>query len=143
MEYLQDWLAADITAGLVEVQESAKESRVTLKGDQMFVPAQAQVADKARRILARVAAGLNQFPGQVHITGHSDNQRIRSREFADNQALSEARAQAVAEVLGGHGVTRARLHTAGRGDSEPVADNDTAAGRARNRRVDIVLSYSQ
>lgn len=140
---LQDWLAADIAAGLVEVQESAKESRVTLKGDQMFVPAQAQVADKARRILARVAAGLNQFPGQVHITGHSDNQRIRSREFADNQALSEARAQAVAEVLGGHGVTRARLHTAGRGDSEPVADNDTAAGRARNRRVDIVLSYSQ
>lgn len=91
-------------------------------------------------MLAKVADEINQVSGTVQITGHSDNQPIRTREFPDNQVLSEKRAQAVAEVLTGKGVVPSRIQTEGRGATVPIADSTTAAGRARNRRVDIMVT---
>jgi type VI secretion system protein ImpK len=76
----------------------------------------------------------------VQVTGHSDNQPIRTAEFANNQVLSEKRAEAVAAVLKDKGVVDARLTIRGQGDSLPLADNASAAGRARNRRVDVVVT---
>ncbi|MDB5829582.1 MAG: hypothetical protein JWQ73_3802, partial [Variovorax sp.] len=69
----------------------------------------------------------------------SDNQPIKTREFPDNQALSQKRAAAAAQVLQDKGVVSSRLKIEGRGDTAPVADNATFAGRARNRRIDIIV----
>ena len=106
----------------------------------MFVPGQARHSTRILPVLAKVADEINQVSGTVQITGHSDNQPIRTREFPDNQVLSEKRAQAVAEVLTGKGVVPSRIQTEGRGATVPIADSATAAGRARNRRVDIMVT---
>ncbi|PZQ64399.1 MAG: type VI secretion system protein TssL, partial [Variovorax paradoxus] len=72
------------------------------------------------------------------ITGHSDNQPIRSLRYPSNWHLSTARADAVKTALTSL-VDPARMKAEGKADAEPVAANDTPANRARNRRVDIVL----
>ena len=84
------------------------------------------------------------------IIGHTDSDRVRKADTiarlkqlgksADNMGLSEARAEAVAVVLRTGGVDAGRMATLGKGESAPIADNATPAGKARNRRVDIYLS---
>ncbi|MDQ7998139.1 MAG: type VI secretion system protein TssL, long form [Luteibacter sp.] len=137
---LKELLAPEIARGTVSVDEDERRSAVTFKGDDMFVPGRARLNEKILPALAKVADEIKQVPGAVQVTGHSDNRPIRTREFPDNQVLSEKRAAAVADVLQGRGVPAARIRTEGRGDSVPVADNATPAGRAKNRRVDIVVT---
>jgi len=86
--------------------------------------------------LVRVATILNQFP-EMHIAveGHTDSVGRASY----NQQLSEKRATAVYEFLASQGVAPERMVVAGYGDTRPVADNETAEGRQRNRRVDLVI----
>jgi type VI secretion system protein ImpK len=74
----------------------------------------------------------------VLITGHTDNQPIRSLRYPSNWDLSKARADAVKAVLA-QTVRPERLRAEGRADSEPVAPNDTPQGRAQNRRVELTL----
>lgn len=71
---------------------------------------------------------------KLAINGHTDNTGSKQH----NQALSEGRAQAVVAALQAHGVDASRLHAAGFGDSQPVADNATEQGKARNRRVELI-----
>lgn len=137
---LKELLASEIERETVSVDEDERRSIVTFKGDEMFVPGQARLSTRILPVLAKVADEINQVSGTVQITGHSDNQPIRTREFPDNQVLSEKRAQAVAEVLTGKGVVPSRIQTEGRGATVPIADSTTAAGRARNRRVDIMVT---
>ena len=72
----------------------------------------------------------------MHIEGHTDSQGGE----AANQALSQRRAEAVMRVLAEAGVDSGRLRATGKGESSPVADNGSAAGRARNRRVEIIIN---
>jgi len=137
---LKELLALEIARGTVSVDEDDRRSAVTFKGDDMFVPGQARVSAKILPVLAKVAEEINQVSGSVKVTGHSDNQPIRTREFPNNQVLSEKRAAAVAAALQGAGVVASRLQIEGRGDTMPISDSATAAGRARNRRVDIVVT---
>lgn len=137
---LKQLLAAEIARGTVSVDEDERRSAVTFKGDDMFVPGQARLSPKIIPVLVKVADEINQVTGTVQITGHSDNQPIRTREFPNNQVLSEKRAAAVSSVLQGRSVVASRIQTEGKGDTAPLADNATPAGRARNRRVDIVVT---
>ncbi|MFD2376571.1 OmpA family protein [Ottowia pentelensis] len=89
-------------------------------------------------MLERIAHALSEVQGAVLITGHSDNVPIRSLRFPSNWQLSTARAEAVKAALAAT-VAPQRMRAEGRADAEPVASNDTADGRAQNRRVDIVL----
>ncbi len=136
---LKELLSAEIARGTVSVDEDDRHSAVSFKGDDMFVAGQARLNPKILPVLAKVADEINQVTGTVQVTGHSDNQPIKTREFPDNQALSQKRAAAAARVLQDKGVDSSRLKIEGRGDSAPVADNATLAGRARNRRIDIVV----
>jgi len=137
---LKELLAPEIARGTVSVEEDDAHSAVSFKGDDMFVPGQAQVNAKLVQTIAKVANEINEVTGTVRVAGHSDNRPIKTRLFPDNQALSEQRAAAVAEVLANSGVASERLVVEGKGDTQPLADNITAAGRARNRRVDIVVT---
>ena len=135
------FLKAEIDAGLVSVKDLADRSIITIKGDGFFEPASADVASAVRSILPHIAEALVGVPGQVLITGHSDNVPIRTLRFPSNWHLSQARADTVRNELA-KSVPIARLRAEGRADGEGVADNSTPAGRARNRRVEITLFVS-
>ena len=86
--------------------------------------------------LGVLARNLQSYPNStVQVTGHTDN----TGTAAYNQDLSERRAQSVAGVLYQNGVNPGRVQVVGRGESSPIASNQTSAGRAQNRRVDIVI----
>jgi type VI secretion system protein ImpK len=138
---LAQLLQSDIDAGAVQVKDLADRSIVTVLGDTMFDSGSADVAGRATPLFGRIAAALNQVPGRVLISGHSDNQAIRSLRFQSNWHLSMARAQSARSLLAAT-VAPERLTAEGRADTEPVADNGSAEGRARNRRVEIALTVA-
>lgn len=93
----------------------------------------------AQQNLANLAASLRKYPEtNITIVGHTDSKGSASY----NQALSERRAVAAADYLVSQGVPRSRITTYGRGMNEPIASNDTEAGRAENRRVEIAIYAS-
>lgn len=96
---------------------------------------------QARNALNDVSSVLTQYPEtRVNIAGHTDS----TGDAAYNQRLSERRAQAVGNYLSRSGVASNRLYMNGYGENQPVASNETEAGRAQNRRVEITLTpFSQ
>lgn len=132
-------LKDEIARGLVTVKEDNHSSLVTFKGDAMFVPGQSQVRPEIDPILEKVAREVARVGGNVTVTGHTDSQPIKTKEFPNNQVLSEKRAAFVAQILQQHGTPAARIQSVGRGDSEPIASNANAADRSRNRRVEILV----
>jgi type VI secretion system protein ImpK len=135
--HLKELLKDQIAAGKVSVDEDEHHSTVTFRGDDMFGAGNASVNPSVQPLLAKIAGEVIKVPGKVTVIGHSDNQPIRSRAFASNQALSEERATQVMQMLQAAGVPSSRLEAIGKGDTAPIADNRTFQGRARNRRVDI------
>jgi len=135
---LQGFLAPEIQQGLVVVRDLPDRSVVLIQGDGLFEPASATLAPRVLPLMARIGEAVAQVKGSVLVRGHSDDRPIRSARFPSNWHLSQARADSVAAVLtpqlGG-----ARIETEGRAESEPVASNDTPEGRARNRRVEIIV----
>lgn len=138
---LAQLLRADIAAGLVQVRDQSDSSVVTVTGDTLFDPGSADVAARAKPLFGRIAEALNQLPGAVQVTGHTDNQPIRSLRFPSNWHLSKERALSVRNLLAAT-VKPDRLAAEGRADSEPVADNSSADGRAKNRRVEVTLTVA-
>jgi outer membrane protein OmpA-like peptidoglycan-associated protein len=84
-------------------------------------------------LLQRLATLANDCPGNLTIEGHTDS----SGDAGMNEALSQARAAAVRDALTAMGIEAERLKAIGHGETQPIADNETAAGRAKNRRIAI------
>ena len=106
-------------------------------GDTLFATGKSEIKSGATVNLDRLSAFLTEYPKRTAaIEGFTDS--MGSEEM--NQSLSERRANAVKNYLVGQGVGSARLTTSGRGESSPVADNESAAGRQQNRRVEVVIS---
>ena len=135
---LARFLEPEVRQGLVTVTDEADRSVVRLRGDAFFSSGSAEPLAPALPVLARIGQALAEMQGDLLINGHSDSQPIRSLRYPSNWHLSAARAQAVKDALAQQ-VNAARMTTEGKADAEPVAPNDTAANRARNRRVEIVL----
>ncbi|MGH8785696.1 MAG: type VI secretion system protein TssL, long form [Cupriavidus necator] len=133
-------LKDEIARGVVSVQEDAARSAVTFRGDDMFGGGRAEVSDRILPLLDKVAAEINKVTGKVTVIGHSDNVPIKTARYPSNQVLSEERAATVTEYLASKGVAKSRLEAIGKGDTEPLTDNKTPAARARNRRVEIVVT---
>ncbi len=116
--------------------QSEQRGRVMTLGDGVFPPGSATLAPAALANLDRVIAFVNESPNApVRIEGHTDNRGSANL----NQVLSQRRAEAVREALIARGVDGRRMTAVGLGASSPVASNETADGRARNRRVEIIL----
>ncbi|WGY71559.1 type VI secretion system protein TssL, long form [Burkholderia cepacia] len=135
--HLKQLLKDEIATGTVSVDEDARLSAVTFRGDAMFRPGGASVQASMNPLISKIAAEIAKVPGKVTVLGYTDNVPIRSRHFASNQALSEERATQVMQMLQAAGVQANRLEAVGKGDADPVGDNRTAQGRAQNRRVEI------
>jgi outer membrane protein OmpA-like peptidoglycan-associated protein len=118
------------------LREEAGRMIIRLSGGVMFESGGSELSQAARQRLDTVANALSAYPErEITVAGHTDSQG--NDEF--NRALSEKRAQAVRSYLVSRGVPEARIRAVGRGEAEPIATNDTAEGRASNRRVEIVV----
>jgi type VI secretion system protein ImpK len=134
------FLAPEVAQGLVTVVETADRSVVTLRGDGVFGSGSGEVSSAYLPLLARIGEALKAVSGKVVVVGHTDNTRPGlSARFPSNYELSKARAAAVRDLLAERAGPEARYSVEGRGDSAPLVSNDSAAGRARNRRVEITL----
>ena len=123
-----------LTALGAEITET--EVTIRLPGAVLFDFDSTVIRVDAERTLLELVEVLEAYAGRpVRIEGHTDS--IASDAY--NRKLSEQRAGSVRDWLAGHGVERDRLHALGHGESQPVADNTTATGRQRNRRVEVVI----
>jgi type VI secretion system protein ImpK len=136
---LRQLLSDDIAAGRVMVESDARSAIVRVKGDGLFASGSDRIESEYEPVVQRIADAIGRVPGRVLITGHSDNVPIFSARFPSNWHLSEARARSVLQLLTASGADEGRFSHEGRADTEPLADNSTAEGRARNRRVDIAV----
>jgi OmpA-OmpF porin, OOP family len=129
------------------------DGTLVFNSDVTFDSGSAVVKADAKAVLgqlARILADDEVKDRRLTIIGHTDTDRVVKAatiaslkalgKAADNQGLSEARAEAVAAVLQSGGIESSRMATRGKGSSEPVADNRSAEGKARNRRVEIYIS---
>jgi len=134
-----DILKPDIDAGRVAVTDTPGSVLVRLKDKGLFESGSAELGPNYDDTIARVAQAIDLTVGQVALTGHTDNKRIRSLQYASNQELSEARANGIATKLEGRGIPKDRLVPSGLGETQPVSDNDSDVGRRQNRRVEITI----
>lgn len=121
----------------VEVSRTQdNQLKVNIPNDISFDTGSATIKPQLRGVLDPFAASLQNDPNaRLTIIGHTDS----TGSDAVNNPLSVERAQSVRDYLAARGVSPTRVETAGRGEREPVADNSTEAGRAKNRRVEIFL----
>lgn len=123
--------------GTVVTQTADNQLKLSIPNDISFDTGRADIKPNLRPILDQFAQGLSQQPGmEVRIVGHTDN----TGSDAINNPLSVNRAQSARDYLVARGVSSNRIVIDGRGSREPIADNSTEAGRARNRRIDIFLA---
>jgi len=136
---LKGFLRKEISEGLVAVRDEAQQSVVILKGDGLFDSAATSVRPAYIPIIDRIARAMNGVSGKIMVTGYSDNVPIRSARFASNWELSLARAESVTLRLQKYLDDPQRVKTEGRGESNPIAANNSKENRALNRRVEIIL----
>ena len=137
---LERALAEAIGGRRLELIRDARGLVVSMPDDAAFSIGSADATVEARRLIERVGDTLRAVPNRIRIEGHTDNVPIRTVKYVSNWELSTARAAAVvAFLITEVGIDAARLSAAGYGEFHPLNPNDTAAQRARNRRVDLVI----
>jgi outer membrane protein OmpA-like peptidoglycan-associated protein len=126
---------------LAQVKEEANETIITLSGAVLFKTGKSELLPIAEDTLNRVAAAFKQLDESqmVVIKGHTDSRGAD----AMNRQLSQARADVVRKYLVGQGVNANQLKAVGEGEAHPIASNESAEGRANNRRVEMVITKSK
>ncbi|MGP5712869.1 OmpA family protein [Vreelandella alkaliphila] len=123
----------------VEVSRVAEGISLRVQDRLLFPSADAQLTEGGSTLVGSLMDTIQRFEGEVWVEGHSDSQSINTPEFSSNWALSSARAIAIVEALEAAGVAPERLRAVGLAATQPLEDNDTVEGRARNRRVEVVI----
>lgn len=137
MDREEDKLRAQLQGTGVSVTRVGDQIILNMPGNVTFSTGSANISADFYDVLTSVGLVLNEFEKTyVDIVGHTDS----TGNMESNQLLSERRASSVARYLETQGVLPQRIITRGMGQNSPIASNDTAEGRALNRRVEIVLS---
>lgn len=140
LKILTESLAPEIRAGKIQVSMQPRGLVVSFTQAALFPSGADVISAGAYTGIQRVAEAIKKIPNPVRLEGHTDSMPIKNSNFPSNWELSTARAIAVLNLLTvRYGVPHERLSVAGYADTAPIAINDTDAGRARNRRVDIVI----
>lgn len=139
-EAVQEYSMAD----QVEVSFTAQYVQLSMKGALLFDSGSADLKDESKKVLDKAVLILEKYAkGIIEIEGHTDNVPISSGKYADNEELSSARALAVFHYLRDNSLLDpVDLRHAGMGERVPIADNSTAEGRSKNRRVEIRIYNS-
>ena len=125
--------------GQVKVTQSNRGIAVEINASVLFASGQAQLRADSGRALQRVAQVLATSDQGIEVEGYSDDTPISTSQFPSNWELSSARASSVVRLFLDNGVAAERLSAIGYGPNRPVMSNDTPEGRARNRRVTVMI----
>ena len=136
---LRTFLAPEIAQHLVVVEEDGSTVRVRTTVGQLFASGSDQLEAARKPLFERIAAAIETQPGDVKVEGYTDADKVKTLTFPDNIALSKARAEVVAGIIKSKLTNPARVSSEGFGETRPIAPNDTAQGKALNRRVEIVV----
>ena len=128
-----------VRGGQVKVTQSNRGVAVEINASVLFASGQAQLRAASDLALQRVARVLATTRQAIQVEGYSDNTPISTSQFPSNWELSAARASSVVRLFIDNGVAGDRLSAVGYGPNDPVMSNDTPAGRARNRRVTVMI----
>jgi chemotaxis protein MotB len=140
LESLNKQLAQEMTAGKVDVRLDPRGLIVSLRQAAFFPSGQATIEPSTYPIIDKLAAVLAAIPNKVRLEGHTDAIPINNSRYSSNWELSAARSIAMLEILANRNhINRDRLSIAGYAETAPVSSNDDAEGRAKNRRVDVVI----
>lgn len=123
----------------VEVVEHPGRTELRIQDEILFSSGQADLQPEGQALLALLEPLLDEHDGLITVEGHTDNIPIATERFPSNWELSSARASGVVRYLQDQGLEAQRLRAVGRADTQPVASNNTARGRAENRRVALIL----
>ncbi|WP_028886483.1 flagellar motor protein MotB [Teredinibacter turnerae] len=136
-------LSQQIGAGMVTVTGNEDWVEIAVKSQLLFASGSAAPSATAQQVFSELADVLAPFENAIAVSGHTDNVPIRNQQFQNNWELSAARAVAVVNLLAYAGVAPERLAATGYGEFQPVADNNSAQGRAANRRVVLRIARTK
>ena len=135
-------LKEQIEQGLIEVEQRGEKVFVTVGSGGAFPSGTADLTDEAQRIMDRISLTAMSPDSTITVTGHTDNVPISNGQFRDNWDLGAGRAASVVQAIQNTGlISGDRLSAVSKGEMAPIADNITAAGREKNRRIEIEISY--
>lgn len=140
---IMDVMAPLVKQGKVKVVETSRGVTVEISDSILFAPGQAKLEGAANSALRGVAEVIARSDFPITIEGHTDNIPISTPMFPSNWELSAVRATTVLRLFADSGVTPDRLTAIGFGDQRPVESNDSFEGRARNRRVSILIDSNR
>lgn len=135
-------LASLIDQDLIEVRSKGDWLEVEMKTSILFSSGSARLTPEAIPLLENLARILGEFPNPIQVEGFTDNVPIHTVAFPSNWELSAARAASVVHLFTKYNVRPDRMLAIGYGEYRPVADNGSAEGRSKNRRVVIVIPAS-
>jgi chemotaxis protein MotB len=128
-----------ISDGLADVQFNERWVEINLSSQMLFVSGEARLGQPALRALRDLSKSLRTLPNVINVEGYTDDKPIRTEAYPSNWELSSARAASVVHYLARLGVDPSRLAAVGFGEHRPRADNTTEEGRAKNRRIAILI----
>jgi chemotaxis protein MotB len=132
-------MAELVDAGLIQVRRDKRWIEVEIKSSILFASGSAGLSASSAPVLQQLAEKFKPLDNVIHVEGFTDNVPINNFDFLSNWELSAARAASVVHLFTRLGIEPKRLAAIGYGEFRPLASNDTAAGRARNRRVVLVI----
>ena len=137
MDYQERKLREQLANTGVEVERKGNQIKLTMPENITFATNSAALSAQAQTALATAAETLAKYnETTITVVGHTDS----TGNDAINNPLSYNRANAVSGFLAQHGVATQRMTVLGQGSRQPIADNNTEAGRAQNRRVEILIN---
>ncbi len=131
-----------IDDGIIDVKRNKFWLEVEIKSSLLFPSGSSALIPESVQLLTRLSDTFVGLPNRLHIEGFTDNEPINTAVFPSNWELSAARAAAVVRLFERNGVEPSRLASIGYSEFHPISDNDTEEGRAKNRRVVIVMMAS-
>ena len=140
LAYFRRALQPDIEDGRLSIEELAAGPRMVICYADMFATNGDLVEPSLAGVLTRVGYTLRWHPWRVRVTSHTDSDAINTGRFKQSLPLTRARAESATKIHEAVSGLPERFTSVGKGNNEPVADNATDAGKARNRRLEIVLT---
>ena len=140
MKKIAQQLEEEIIDGAIELESLGQQIIIRVRENGAFPSGSAYLQNQFKPIIRKVASLLNEVPGEITVSGHTDDINVTNELFSNNWELSSKRAVAVAtEMLEAPNFDRGRIQITGHADTRPLVPNDSELNRKRNRRVEISI----